>query len=326
MNEPVAPTPEQSREALNRLAPFILRTPVRAWVPDVGSADPPAADLFLKLELFQRTGTFKARGALMNLLGAPDDVRERGVTAVSAGNHAIAVAYAARAVGTSAKVVILRSANPGRVERCRGYGAEIEFADDGATVFARAKELAESEGRLFVHPFDGPATILGTSTLGLELLDQIDDLDAIVVPVGGGGILAGVCAFVKSARPECAVYGVEPRGADSMRRSLDAGEPVAIEEVRTIADSLGAPYAEAYSFGVIRDRVDDVVLVDDDEIRASMRIMFSDAKLVTEPASAAPYAAVCGPLRGRVAGKKVALLVSGSNIDLDTFARYLKED
>lgn len=320
------PTPAETREALDRLAPFILRSPVRPWVPDVVGADPPAADLFLKLELFQRTGTFKARGALMNLLDASDDVVERGVTAVSAGNHAIAVAYAARAVGTSAKVVILSSANPGRVERCRGYGAEIEFADDGATGFARAKELAESEGRLFIHPFDGPATILGTSTLGLELLEQIDDLDAIVVPVGGGGILAGVCAFVKAVRPECAVYGVEPTGADSMRRSLDAGEPVAIDEVRTIADSLGAPYAEAYSFGVIRDRVEDVVLVDDDEIRASMRTMFSDAKLVTEPASATPYAAVRGPLRDRVAGKRVALVISGSNIDVDTFAGYLKED
>ena len=296
------------------------------WVPDSPGPGPPTgAELFLKLELLQRTGTFKVRGALMNVLDARPEELDRGVTAVSAGNHAIAVAYAARAVGTDARVVVLESANPGRVDRCRSYGATIEFAADGASGFARAKELAEDEGRMFVHPFDGPATILGTSTLGIEMLEQTADLDAIVVPVGGGGLLAGVCASVKTVRPECAVYGVEPRGADSMRRSLDAGRAVAIESVRTIADSLGAPYAEAYGFGIIRDRVDDVVLVDDDEIRASMRTLFADAKIVAEPAAAAPYAALCGPLRDRLAGKRVAILVSGSNIDIETFARHVGE-
>lgn len=320
-----APELSQTREALDRLAPHILRTCMRGWEPDsAGPAPPVGAELYLKLELFQRTGTFKVRGALMNMLDASPESLERGVTAVSAGNHAIAVAYAARAVGAHAHVVILESANPGRVARCRSYGAEIEFAADGASGFARASELAEAEGRLFIHPFDGPATILGTSTLGLEMMDQVADLDAIIVPVGGGGILAGVCASVKALRPQCAVYGVEPRGADSMRRSLDAGRPVAIEAVRTIADSLGAPYAEAYGFGIIRDRVDDVVLVDDQEIRESMRVLFADAKIVAEPASAAPYAAVCGPLRDRLEGKRVAILVSGSNIDVESFAQLVR--
>ncbi|MFV1986123.1 MAG: threonine/serine dehydratase [Gemmatimonadota bacterium] len=327
MTQPPAPTPAESEAALAKLAGHIVTTPVRPWIPDTGRSRPPeGASLHLKLELFQRTGTFKVRGALMNLLDAPPDVVERGVTAVSAGNHAIAVAYAAKSVGTTAKVVILDSANPGRIARCRSYGADIEFASDGAAGFARAQQLAEEEGRLFVHPFDGVSTIVGTSTLGLEMLDQIDDLDAIVVPVGGGGILAGVSAFVKAARPECAVYGVEPTGADSMRRSLDAGSCVAIESVRTIADSLGAPYAEPYSFSVIRDHADDVVLVTDGEILRAMRTLYSDAKLAVEPASAAPFAAVCGPLRDRLAGKRVALLVSGSNIDIATFARYVAEE
>ena len=259
----------------------------------------------------------------MNLLAATPEIVERGVTAVSAGNHAIAVAYAAKSVGTTARVVILDYANPGRVERCRGYGADIEFASDGATGFARARQLAEEDGRLFVHPFDGVSTIVGTSTLGVEMLNQIEDLDAIVVPVGGGGILAGVSASVKALRPECAVYGVEPTGADSMRRSLDAGECVALESIQTIADSLGAPYAEPYSFSVIQDHADDVVLVTDDQILEAMRTLYSDAKLAVEPASAAPFAAVCGPLRERLAGKRVALLVSGSNIDIDTFHRYV---
>lgn len=324
--DPGPPTPSQTEAARRRLEGRIVRTPVRRWTPDTGGPPPPdGAELFLKLELFQRTGTFKVRGALVNILEASDDVLERGVTGVSAGNHAIAVAYAAKSAGTSARVVILDSANPGRVARCRSYGADIEFASDGATGFARAQELATEEGRLFIHPFDGPLTIRGTSTLGLEMLEQIPDLEAIVVPVGGGGILAGVSAYVKAVKPACAVYGVEPIGADSMRRSLDAGECVAIESVQTIADSLGAPYAERYSFSVIRDHADDVVLVDDEQILQAMRTLYTDAKLASEPASAAPYAAVCGPLRERLAGKRVAVLVSGSNIDIDTFSSYVRE-
>ncbi|MDX1393317.1 MAG: pyridoxal-phosphate dependent enzyme [Gemmatimonadota bacterium] len=327
MTEPPAPTPDATSAALTKLAGHIVETPVRRWTPDTAGASRPAdSTLFLKLELFQRTGTFKVRGALMNILDAPAGAVERGVTAVSAGNHAIAVAYAARSAGTTAKVVILDSANPGRVARCRAYGAEIERAPDGATGFALAQRIARDEGRLFIHPFDGVPTITGTSTLGLEMLEQIEDLDAIVVPVGGGGILAGVCAFVKAVRPACAVYGVEPVGADTMRRSLDAGECRAIDAIDTVADSLGAPYTEPYGFSVIRDRVDDVVLVDDRAILDAMRTLYEDAKLSVEPASAAPYAAVCGPLRDRLEGRRACLLVSGSNIDIDTFARYVRRD
>jgi len=321
------PTPAESEAALARLAGRIVRTPVRPWSPDTGLVELPAgAEVFLKLELFQRTGTFKARGALTNILTADPEALARGVTAVSAGNHAIAVAYAARAAGTTAKVVVLESANPGRVARCRSYGAEIEFAPDGATGFARAQQIAREEGRLFVHPFEGEGTILGTSTIGVELLEQVPDLDAVVVPCGGGGVLAGIAAAVKARRPECRVFGVEPEGADSMRRSLDAGEPVAIDRVRTIADSLGAPYAAPYGFSIVQACVDDVVLVSDDELRQAMRALFEDAKIVTEPASAAPLAGACGPLRERLAGASVALVVTGSNIDIDTFSRLLATD
>jgi len=322
---PPPPAPEQAEAALARLEGHIVTTPVRRWIPDtVGSTPPEDAEIFLKLELFQRTGTFKARGALTNILGAEAEAVASGVTAVSAGNHAIAVAYAARSAGTTARVVILESANAARVERCRNYGAEIEFAPDGASGFARAREIEADEGRLFIHPFEGERTVLGTSTVAVELDRQVGELDAVVVPCGGGGLLAGVAAVTKALRPGCAVYGVEPTGADSMRRSLDAGEPVSIDAVHTIADSLGAPHAAPYSFSLVQEFVDDVVLVGDGEIRAAMRALFEDAKLVTEPASATPYAAVCGPLRDRLKGRRVGLVVSGSNIDLDTFAGHLR--
>lgn len=318
------PSLERIRAALARLEPHIERTPVRRWIPDRRDGPLPDAELFLKLELFQRTGTFKARGALLHLLEADAEQVARGVTAVSAGNHAIAVAWAARAVGSSAHVVMLESANPGRVERCRRYGAEIEFAATGAEGFARAKEIEESEGRAFIHPFEGELTILGTATVGLELAEQLPSLEAVIVPVGGGGLIAGIASAVKALRPDCAVYGVEPEGADSMRRSLDAGEPVSIPAVRTIADSLGAPHAAPYGFSIVQRIVDDVVLVDDRSMCRAMALLFEDAKLAAEPASAAPLAAVRGPLGDRLAGRRVALVVSGSNIDAETFARLLE--
>ena len=319
------PTPEQSRETRARVARWIERTPVRRWMPDPGIAPLPAGtDIFLKLELFQRTGSYKVRGALNNVLCADAETLQRGVTAVSAGNHAISVAYAARAAGTTARVVMLSSANPARVARCRNFGAEIEFADDGASGFARMEEIARQEGRLGIHPFEGEATVFGTSTVGLEIAEQLPDLDAIVVPIGGGGLISGTASIVKQLMPACRVYGVEPVGADSMRRSLDAGEPVALDRIDTIADSLGAPHAAPYSFGLVQRYVDDVVLVDDDAIRAALKALFLDAKLVAEPASAAPLAAACGPLRERLEGCRVGLILSGSNIDLDTFAVHFR--
>ncbi len=317
---PPPPTLEGARELRTTLGGWIERTPVRRWVPDPDVAVlPEGSELFLKLELFQRTGSFKVRGAMANVLAADGEALQRGLTAVSAGNHAIAVAYAARAMATSARVVMLASANPARIDRCRAYGAEIEFATDGASGFARVLEIEKEDGRLYIHPFDGEHTILGTSTVGLELGEQLPLLEAVVVPTGGGGLLAGVASVIKQLQPTCEVFGVEPTGADSMRRSLHAGEPVAINSVETIADSLGAPYAAPYGFSLVDEFVDDVVLVDDEEIRVAMRALFGDAKLVVEPASAAPLAAICGPLRERLKDKRIALIVSGSNIDLPTF-------
>ena len=318
------PTIEESRAAMVQLNGQIDRTPVRHWAPDDHIATlPDQAELFLKLELFQRTGSFKVRGALMNILNADDEAIRRGVTAVSAGNHAIAVAYAAREFSTSARVVMLQSANAARVDRCRRYGAEIEFSSDGKSGFARAQEIEREEERLYIHPFEGVYTTLGTSTVGLELAEDLPSVEAVVVPIGGGGLISGVAAAIKQQLPGCAVYGVEPVGADSMRRSIDAGAPVAIDAVDTIADSLGAPHAAPYSFSLIQQFVDDIVLVDDEEIRVAMRALFEDGKLVPEPASAAPLAAICGPLRDRLHGKRIALVLSGSNIDLTTFTSHL---
>ena len=318
------PTLEEIRLARERLDGLIIRTPVWRWDSErISLLAGRETELLLKLELFQRTGSFKPRGALTNVLSLDEEARARGVTGVSAGNHAIAVAYAAHLLGTSAAVVMPRSANPARVESCRRLGARVELVDDVAKAFERVHQIEREEGRFFVHPFDGRLTVTGTATLGHELCEQEPELDAVVVPIGGGGLCAGVATAVKAVRPECLVIGVEPEGADSMHRSFAAGEPRSIDAVRTIADSLGAPHAMPYSFELCRRYVDDLVLIDDDEMRRAMALLFHDAKLAVEPAGAAATAALIGPLREKLRGKRVALIVCGANIDVATFAEQV---
>lgn len=309
------------RAARERLNNFIVETPVWPWRNrDIVEQVEPETQVFLKLELFQHTGTFKPRGALTVMLDLDQAALRRGVTAVSAGNHAIAVAYAAKLLGTSAKVVMPKTANPFRVANCQAYGAEVELVEDAHRAFERVHEIEAGERRTFVHPFEGPLTALGTATVGLELCQQVPDLDAVIVPIGGGGLAAGIATAVKLMQPHCQVFGVEPEGADSMYRSFASGKPEAIDKVRTIADSLGAPHAAPYSFGLCRQYVDEVVLVSDDDLRQAMALLFRSMKLAVEPAGAAATAALCGPLRERLQGKRVGLIVCGANIDIATFA------
>ncbi len=277
--------------------------------------------VFAKLEFLQRTGTFKARGALATLYTLSAEQLAAGVTAVSAGNHAIATAYAAQALGTNAKVVMLRAANPSRVEACRAYGADVVFADTVHQAFEIAERIQDEEGRYLVHPFEGPAVATGTGIVGLEICEQCDNFDTVVVPVGGGGLIAGIANAVKRLRPSAEVVGVEPEGADSMHRSLASGTPAAIDEVRTIADSLGAPFAMPYSFGLCQMHVDRLVLVSDAQLRKAMGFLFRAMKIAIEPACAASTAALLGPLRRELAGKRVVLVLCGSNIDWATFEK-----
>lgn len=323
------PTPEEIRSNRDRLGDLVVTTPVRLLTGEaVASAVGEATRVVLKEELFQRTGSFKPRGALSVMLDLDAEARSRGVTGVSAGNHAISLAYSARILRTTAKVVMPKSANPYRVELCRELGAEIELRDDVHEAFSRVGEIAEAEGRTLVHPFEGPKTALGTASVGMEFLEQAAaagrSLDAVLVAVGGGGLSGGVACAVKQMSPSTAVFGVEPEGADSLHRSLAAGTPQAIERVATIADSLGAPRCEPYSFELNRRFVDEVVLVSDEQIREAMRLLFYTAKLVTEPAGATALAALTHPLRERLAGATVGVIVCGANVDADSFCRFIQ--
>ena len=276
--------------------------------------------VFGKLEFLQRTGTFKARGALAVLNSLDDAQCAAGVTAVSAGNHAIATAFAAQAVGASAKIVMISTANPVRVQACRSYGAELILVDDAHEAFEVAERIQVEEGRFFVHPFEGSAIATGTGLVGLEICEQCEHFDAVVVPIGGGGLIGGISNAIKQLRPACEIIGVEPEGADSMNRSFDANEPRSIDEVRTIADSLGAPFAAPYSFDLCRQNVDELTLVDDRQLRKAMGLLYQAMKIAVEPACAASTAALLGPLRDQLLGKTVVLVFCGSNIDWATFA------
>ena len=311
------PTLQAITAAAARLAPFVRQTPVWEWRDELMSAT-------LKLELFQHSGTFKARGAINNILSLTDAERRRGVTAVSAGNHAAAVAYAAHTLGTSAKVVMPKTASPARMAICRRFGAEVVLSEDVHASFALVKHIELSEGRAFVHPFEGPTTATGTATLGLEFLRQVDDLEAVVIPIGGGGLIGGMAAAIKQMRPGCLVYGVEPIGNDVIKRSVASGLPEKTPAPNTIADSLSPPFALPYSLGLVQRFVDDIVLVSDDDLTEALYLLFERAKLAVEPAGAATTAAAIGPLRERLRGKKTGLLICGANIDATRFAEYLQ--
>ncbi len=279
--------------------------------------------VYAKLEILQRTGTFKARGALAVLQSLDPEQLAAGVTAVSAGNHAIATAFAAAEVGTTAKIVMISTANPSRIEACRAFGAEIVFADDVHEAFALAEQVEMDEGRYFVHPFEGPAVAAGTGTIGLEICEQCDRFDTVIVPVGGGGLIAGMANAIKQLRPDAEIIGVEPVGADSMYRSLAAGEPQSIDRVQTIADSLGAPFAMPYSFELCRQNVARIVRVDDEQLQKSMGFLFAAMQMAVEPACAASTAALLGPLREELADRTVILTMCGSNIDWATYAEQV---
>ncbi len=323
-DEHIAPTLDDIRACATRIAPYVRHTPIFSWSGDtVASRLGTDTEIHLKLELFQRTGTFKARGAVNNALAIPESERARGITAMSAGNHAIAAAYAAKCIGASAKVVMQASANPARVTAARSLGAELIMAEDGKKGFAMVDDIVKQEGRIYIHPFEGKNVTEATATCGVEIHEAITRLDAVVIPVGAGGLCSGIGIVTKLLNPDCKVYAVEPEGAAVMKTSLEAGSAQHIEGFSTIADSLAPPMTTPYCFSMVQRSVDELVLVSDDEMAAASAILFEHMKLVVEPAGAATTAAAFGPLREKLKGKRVALVVCGSNIDSDGFHQLI---
>ncbi len=310
------------RSAHERIASRIHRTPLMGTATLAARAG--VAQLHLKCEAFQKTGSFKTRGSL-NLLSQLDQAaRARGVVSVSAGNHAQALAWCARAEGIACTVVMPELATQSKVDASRGYGARVIQHGTGADAFVRAHELEAEEGLTFVHPFDDDRIIAGAGTAALEILEQLGTPpDVVVVPVGGGGLISGIAVGIKEASPSTRVFGVEPTGAAVMRKSLDEGHAARMSSMSTIADGLAAPMAGERNFEIVRRYVDDVVLVEDEEIKDAMRLLLARCKVLAEPGGAAATAALLNnriPVRP---GDTVVSLVSGGNVDLSRLKEFL---
>ena len=280
------------------------------------------AEVVCKAECFQRGGAFKFRGAYSMISRLSDQQRSRGVVAYSSGNHAQAVAIAARLLGTSATIVMPEDAPAAKLEATRGYGAEIvgydRWTDDREEIGSR---IAAERGVELVRPYDDLLVMAGQGTTALELLEDVPDADLLVLPVGGGGLIAGCATAAKALRPGIRVVGVEPEAGDDTRRSLAAGERVHVGVPRTIADGLGAPEPGELTFAVNRRLVDEIVTVTDDEILDAMAYLFDRLKLVAEPSGAVGIAAL---LTGRVgATGTVGVVISGGNVGAARFAALL---
>jgi len=279
--------------------------------------------LYFKLENLQKTGSFKPRGVLTKIAALSDEEKPRGLVTISAGNHAQALAYAARANGLHCTVVMPATAQATKIANTRGYGAEVILHPDHITLRDRMRAEQEAHGYVYVPPFDDPYVIAGQGTVGLEIMEDLPEVAAIVVPVGGGGLISGIAVAVKGIRPATQLSGVEPEGAPGMFNSLAAGYAVHLDHVNTIADGLAAPFAGELNYAIVRDLVQEVVLVSDAEIAAAVPMLVDSAKVVPEPAGAAALAAL---LVGRVTlppeGPVVAV-VSGGNLDLARLAAMI---
>ena len=311
-------TLDDVRAAAERLDGVANRTPVFTSRTLDQRTD---ARVHVKAECFQRGGAFKFRGAYNAITMLDAETRARGVLAYSSGNHAQAVAVAARLLGTTATIVMPLDAPPAKLEATRGYGAEIvsydRWTENREEIGAR---LAAESGLELIRPYDDVRVMAGQGTVALELLEDVTDLDVLVTPVGGGGLIAGCATAAAALRPGIRVVGVEPEAGDDTRRSLEAGRRVRVEIPKTIADGLQTTEPGELTFDVNRRLVDEVVTVRDDEILDAMAFLFDRLKLVTEPSGAVGVAALLG---GRVRGGRIGVVISGGNVGVARFAALL---
>ncbi len=280
------------------------------------------AEAYLKLENLQRTGSFKVRGAVNAMSRLTPAARDAGVVTMSAGNAAQAIAYAGRVHGVRVTVVMPEAAPKTKIAATRGYGAEIRFAAEMTQLLPLVQEL-QAQGLHFLHPFDDDDVIAGHASLGLEILEDVPDVDLVVVPVGGGGLISGVALGIKAKRPHARIVGVQPEGAQAVRKALDAGHSVRLDRVSTVADGLAAPFAGERNLEIIRRDVADVVVIPDDVILDGLRFLVTRARIVPEPAGAAAVAALLSGAVKAKPGERVVAIVSGGNIDADRLAGYL---
>jgi threonine dehydratase len=300
-------------ERLTSVAGTIHRTPVLS-AQSIGARA--GVELRLKCECFQKTGSFKPRGALNKVLSLSAADRARGLVTVSAGNHAQAVAWAARHVGAPCVVVMPTGAPRSKLDAVRGYGAEIVLHDDRATLFDKLREVETARGLTFVHPFDDPVLLAGAGTVGLEIFEDVPGLDAVIVPVGGGGLLGGVSSAIKALAPRVRVVAVELEAGPGLGPALAAGKPVpSPRPPDTLADGMTPPFVGALPLAIAREAAVEIVTVTEAEIIDAMLLLMTRAKLYVEGSGAAATAALVAGKVKLPPGSRVVAIVSGGNVD-----------
>lgn len=305
-------------EAAGRIGPHIKRTRLERSETLSGHL---GTNVFAKLEMFQKTGSFKVRGAFNKLLSqSPDDLKS-GVVAVSGGNHAQAIAYASSVLGLDAVVLMPDSTPTNYIEATRGYGAKIELAPTIAEAFARADRY-RTEGRVFVHPFDDELVMAGQGTLGLEVFEDLPEVTDVVVSIGGGGLMSGVAAAIKAKKPETRIWGVETVGADAMAQALQAGHPVTLSAITSIAKTLGAPSVSESTLAIAQKYLESVTVVTDAEAMDALKLILERMKLLTEPAASCTLAAA-EKLKTNF-GSHVVLVLCGGNLALNDLCSYTR--
>ena len=310
------------RQARDRIAPHIIRTPL---VPSPTLSERCGSEVFLKLETMQKAGSFKVRGAMNRILSSKGQIGEQGVVAASAGNHAQGVAVAARVAGLPATVVMPEWASVSKQAAARAYGARVILR--GSTLeesMAHARELAAS-GMTFIPTFDDPEVIAGQGTIGLEILEDLPGTGLILVPVGGGGLIAGIATAVKGIDPRVRVAGVQAAACPSAAEAVKAGRPVLVEAGPTLADGIRVRQVGELAFPVIRDLVEEILLVEEEEIAAAMLLLLERKKVIAEGAGAVPLAALLSGRAGLTGGSPVVLVVSGGNVDTPLLDRVIHQ-
>jgi threonine dehydratase len=296
--------------ARDAIAPRLHRTPM---VTSRYLGERCRGDVSLKLELFQKTGSFKPRGVLNALDALGPDERRRGVISLSAGNHAQALAWGAASLGIPATIVMPRNAQQSKVDATRGYGGEVVLTDED--LLAAALTLQHERKLTLVHPFDDPRIIAGQGTVGVELFEDLPDVDVVLVACGGGGLLSGVAAALKQLNREIRVIGVEPEGASAMSQSVEKKSPVRLDRLDTIADGLAAPFAGTLTLAHVQQFVDLMLVVPDRDIVEAMGVLIERCKVVPEPAGAAAVAPLINGAFQSEPGVRIACIICGGNID-----------
>jgi threonine dehydratase len=296
----------------------VARTPL---VPSATLSSRLGAKVYLKLELFQKTGSFKVRGTFNKVLSIPENERGRGLVAVSGGNHAQAVAYVARQIGLAALILMPEKTPRNYIEATRGYGAEVVMVPNAAEAFQRIADY-EQDGWTSIHPYDDPLVIAGQGTVGVEIVEDLPDVTDVIASIGGGGFIGGVATAIKSLSPGTRMWGVETEGADAMTKALAAGRPVQLAAITSIARTLGAPSVSDRTLALAQKYLESVTLVPDREAVAALRFLLERAKVLTEPAASCTLAAA-DRLRDRFTSEsRVVLVLCGGNSSVDDLCGY----